>query len=267
MHQSNATLVPMSTAGARRPLYVVHGGGGGILFLKEFAQLLEGTRQVWGFRARGIDGSRDWDPNVEAMAARYVEALIAVDPGPYLLGGYSFGGTIVLEMVNQLKALGREVTDVILFDCWPGGDYASQPRLRRHLRLLRFLVTDGYGPVREYVKFITGNRVKGRTFADEPERDDDSEFFWMNFEMFARYRYPQYDVDTVLIKAELNWPGLPRDYRWQQYLTRPLDIRIAKGHHITMWWREYAPALVALFEDVMASRETANDDVREHSPV
>ena len=41
--------------------------------------------------------------------------------GPYLLGGYSGGGIVALEMARQLRAAGEQVDHVILFDSVPPG--------------------------------------------------------------------------------------------------------------------------------------------------
>src|SRR5690606_7565145 len=71
-------------------------------------------------------------------------------------------------------------------------------------------------------------------------------------ELLETHAFLRYDVDAVLIKAELNWPALPRDYTWSRHLTRPLTIRIARGHHITMWWPQYVQHLVDLVEDILA---------------
>jgi thioesterase domain-containing protein len=59
------------------------------------------------------------------MAARYIETLRAVQPeGPYLLGGWSFGGLVAFEMAQQLWRSGRRVEHVILLDA-PGPRYTS----------------------------------------------------------------------------------------------------------------------------------------------
>ena len=38
--------------------------------------------------------------------------------GSYLLGGASFGGTVAVEIAQQLKQKGEQVDTVILFDSW-----------------------------------------------------------------------------------------------------------------------------------------------------
>jgi thioesterase domain-containing protein len=51
------------------------------------------------------------------MAALYVKEIRRIQPrGPYHLGGYGMGGTIALEMAQQLKTLGEGTALLALFD-------------------------------------------------------------------------------------------------------------------------------------------------------
>jgi thioesterase domain-containing protein len=54
---------------------------------------------------------------MEALAARYLEALRRVQPqGPYSIGGWSFGGYVAFEMARQLTAAGEQVADLFVLD-------------------------------------------------------------------------------------------------------------------------------------------------------
>jgi thioesterase domain-containing protein len=53
------------------------------------------------------------------MAAEYAAAVEAAAPdGPYLLGGWSFGGVVAFEMARQMRRRGRSVALVALLDSW-----------------------------------------------------------------------------------------------------------------------------------------------------
>lgn len=68
-------------------------------------------------------------PNVvEEMAAHYVAALRTARPdGPYVLIGYSMGGSVAYEMARQLRAAGADVSGLALLDTWrPDGHPAPQ---------------------------------------------------------------------------------------------------------------------------------------------
>jgi thioesterase domain-containing protein len=77
-----------------------------------------GPRQpFYGIRAAGLTGGKAID-DLPAMAAEYAAAVEAAAPGPYLLGGWSFGGLVAFEMAYQLRARGRQVALVALLDSW-----------------------------------------------------------------------------------------------------------------------------------------------------
>jgi acyl transferase domain-containing protein/thioesterase domain-containing protein len=71
----------------------------------------------WGFMHSGSDGEKIEFKSIEEMAKSYVDELITFKPkGPYLLGGYSFGGIVAFEMAIQLKRIGFEVPLLIMID-------------------------------------------------------------------------------------------------------------------------------------------------------
>jgi thioesterase domain-containing protein len=69
------------------------------------------------------------------MAAHYLIAMRKVQPkGPYLLGGYSAGGIIALEVAQQLKQQGEEVALLAVIDV-----PAQSPKYRYLSRLIHWL--------------------------------------------------------------------------------------------------------------------------------
>ena len=63
-------------------------------------------------------------PSIEAIARRALDVIRERQPtGPYLLGGYSFGGLIALEVAQQLTAGGERVGKLFLIDAVYGERY------------------------------------------------------------------------------------------------------------------------------------------------
>lgn len=120
-------VVPLQPHGDRRPLFLVHAGGGYVFFYRALAARLGPDRPVYGIRAATEDdaGHEPFDrtQDVPALAARYLEEIRAVQPeGPYLLGGACFGGVVAFEMAHQLRARGEQVAGpVLLFDSYVTG--------------------------------------------------------------------------------------------------------------------------------------------------
>ncbi|WP_163868729.1 amino acid adenylation domain-containing protein, partial [Myxococcus eversor] len=100
-----------------RPLFLVHGGGGTVLGYTELVRGLGTQRPIYGLSASGLDGGELPESSVEALARDYLAQLRTVQPrGPYLLGGWSFGGVVAHEMARLLEATGEKVDLLVMFD-------------------------------------------------------------------------------------------------------------------------------------------------------
>ncbi|HJR08158.1 MAG TPA: amino acid adenylation domain-containing protein [Pyrinomonadaceae bacterium] len=118
----HSPLVPLQPQGSRRPLFFVHVGSGQVLCYLELAKQLGTDQPFYGLQDTSLympnasDNSMP-DIPIEKMAAYYIESLRAVQPeGPYLLGGWSFGGLVAYEMAVQLSERGEEVPLLFLLD-------------------------------------------------------------------------------------------------------------------------------------------------------
>ncbi|WP_141579936.1 type I polyketide synthase [Actinomadura sp. WMMA1423] len=105
------TVRPLKPSGGRRPIFIAHPAGGTTACYRQLVELLGDDQPVYGLE-RFEDA-----PPVEERAARYVRHLLEAQPeGAFRLGGWSFGGVLAYETARQLKAAGREVEFVALFD-------------------------------------------------------------------------------------------------------------------------------------------------------
>jgi phthiocerol/phenolphthiocerol synthesis type-I polyketide synthase E len=110
-------LVELQRGGSRPPFFCVHGAGGNLLIYRDLARRLGPDQPVYGVQSQGLDGGQAILTTIEDMASLYVSEIRRVQPrGPYFLGGYCMGGTIALEMAQQLKMRGEEVALLALFD-------------------------------------------------------------------------------------------------------------------------------------------------------
>jgi aspartate racemase len=112
-----SSLVPIQPEGSKTPLFLIHARGTSILLYRNLAKYLAPEQPVYGLQPKGLDGEQEPLDRVEEMAAHYLQEIRSVQPqGPYLLGGYSFGGDLALEMTQQLRQQGQEVVRLIFFD-------------------------------------------------------------------------------------------------------------------------------------------------------
>jgi amino acid adenylation domain-containing protein len=111
------TLQPQGTGGVRRPLFLVHPLAGLVFPYYALALRLGPDQPVYGLQSIGIAGEASPLTRIESMAEHYLAAIRQVQPeGPYQLAGWSFGGTIALEMAQQLQKGGESVAFLGIID-------------------------------------------------------------------------------------------------------------------------------------------------------
>jgi amino acid adenylation domain-containing protein len=115
--KARKSLIPIKPSGRKMPLYVTHGYDLNLLYFKNLVLHMDTDQPIYGLQALGIDGSAEPMETLEDTAAFYISEIIEQNPkGPYAIAGYSSGGYIAIEMARQLKAMGKEVKLVGVFD-------------------------------------------------------------------------------------------------------------------------------------------------------
>ena len=244
------------------PLVVVHGSGGNVLNLTPMARHLAEFRPFVGVQARGVDGVSEPDPSIDAMAARYVDELVAYRPvGPYLLGGYSGGGVVAIEMARRLLDRGERVPVVLLFDSYPSGrdDPGTAMKLSNVARNVRH---HGVRAVARSLRVILRRRVMGEVVPGARELGyGDVTALGLtkvdgHFNRVAhRHRPTPVAVHTVLFRAEIIQASLSPMRDWRRLLTMPPAERIVPGHHYSMFDPAHAGARAAAVEEVIAGTD------------
>jgi thioesterase domain-containing protein len=110
-------LVTLRAEGTRPPLFCVHPAGGTVFRYADLARHLGDDQPVHAFQAVGVADGAEPLETVDAMAARYLDAMREARPhGPYVVAGWSAGGVVALEMARRLRAEGEAVPLLVLFD-------------------------------------------------------------------------------------------------------------------------------------------------------
>ncbi|MQS08642.1 SDR family NAD(P)-dependent oxidoreductase, partial [Streptomyces alkaliphilus] len=118
------------------PLFLIHPSGGDVLCYGELARTLAGPRPVMALTDPELTGGRG-PTTIPEMVERYLGAVRSVQPrGPYLLGGWSMGGTLAHAAAVELERRGERTARLVLIDSnlpdrirglggvGPGGDTA-----------------------------------------------------------------------------------------------------------------------------------------------
>lgn len=104
-----STVEEIQTEGTLPPLFCMPAADGLTLVYHELSDCLGPNQPVYGLNSPGVYGE-PIPERIEEMAQRFIEDMQEVWPdGPYLLTGYCSGGTIALEVAQQLIAQGKQV--------------------------------------------------------------------------------------------------------------------------------------------------------------
>lgn len=217
---------------AERPLFLVHPAGGTLFHYKALAHHLDLRLPIYGLRASGVEPGEVIDGDVESMAGRYVEALRARQPsGPYLLGGWSFGGMVAYEMAIQLRRDGEDVTRVFMIDT-AGPDQmstelASGPGITDLDRLAPAMFRAVLLPRADEAALLSAVMPDDRAFL---------RLFQASLTAMARYQPSPYSGHVVFLRAVERQSGnlsLP-EQAWIPLVEGELELVDVPGSHFTM---------------------------------
>jgi thioesterase domain-containing protein len=217
------TCVVAIQAGNRRPpLFCVHGQSGNLMMYRTLAHYLGPDQPVYGLQPQGLDGKTSPLSRVEDMAANYVKEIQAIQPeGPYFLAGYCMGGTIALEMAQQLHRLGQTVGLLVLLDT-----YNWERMKRSFLHDLYFnMQTWWFG----WRHFLLLSSKKKRTFLER---------------RLNELRYEPSEISECNKRAALSY--VPKGYRGRILHVRPLQ-QYARYNGPELGWDDLAAEDVECF--------------------
>jgi thioesterase domain-containing protein len=200
------------------------------------------------------------------MAALYCERVRAVRrSGPYLLGGWSMGGLIALEMARQLRAEGGEVGLLLLLDP-PAPTSGSAPEASL-AALARWFVEDLAGlSVRSTLPAADVRELEASAdplqwalqracAAGYLPPDLDQEDMVRHFELFRHnqqalrgYRPLPYDGEAVLLLGEAAPDALARAAAWTSFVGH-IDIAIVPGDHYSLLRAPHVGHLAAVIAE------------------
>ncbi|HEV8335455.1 MAG TPA: amino acid adenylation domain-containing protein [Candidatus Polarisedimenticolia bacterium] len=124
---SRASVLRLQSSGSGTPLFFVHPVGGMGICYATLAHRLGRERPFFALESPGLVADLPDGVTVEALAGAYLESIRRIQPkGPYLLGGWSFGGVVAFEMASCLARIGEKTALLALVDSRapdPGGGF------------------------------------------------------------------------------------------------------------------------------------------------
>ncbi len=211
-------LALIQKEGNKPPLFCVHGDEAN----HHITRYLGKGQPYYAFFHQGEDGAAFEHKTVEDIAKHYVAEMTSVQPeGPYMLGGYSFGGIVAYEMACQLKAAGHDVPLLALFDMpipkhfietMEDEDKFYEPLKRTVMRwLVKWSLRSGN---------IRSLKLRHFHIIDNYDK------------AILAYRPKPYSGPVTIFKAERT--SGPDDMGWSTLVTGPLDIKVLPGDHYSL---------------------------------
>jgi thioesterase domain-containing protein len=114
--QDDDILVPLRDGTGEQTLFLLHPSGGDVLCYAELSRLLDERFSIVALTDPGLAGASAPD-DLPGLARCYREVIRRHRPhGPYLLGGWSMGGSLGQEVACQLHGEGAPVGLLLMLD-------------------------------------------------------------------------------------------------------------------------------------------------------
>lgn len=272
-----SSLVPIRTKGSKTPLYIVHGAGLTVMIFNSLAKSLDPDQPVFGLQAKGLNGIDEPLDNMDAIAGHYVTEILQHNTeGPYCLAGYSFGGFVAFEMARQLKALGKEVKMLGIFDTaadntsvqfeplWKRMFRKAFRQLPKMLFILRSLVKHPGKTIRYQSSFFRRKmRQPLEKFGLLPEEKNELD----TLEHAARVNekidkaYEEYklqpldiEIDLFRVETRLFFIADPEYLGWKKYALKGVAIHNVPGDHKTFLMAPHYKKMAEVLQQCLDKR-------------
>ena len=265
----SSSVVPLQPRGDRRPLYIVHGVGGNIVNFYGLSMRMGSDLPVYGIQSQALVARQPALLHLKDMAAHYIADVRRVQPhGPYDLLGYSFGGTVVLEMAHQFRAAGEQVRMLGMIDS-KSKDYEEEfTRMkpisdRVNRRMERFSRNTGSLSPRDRLKYIA-DKISTRAIrfacmaAARLHMKQVPAFmrsaYDINYVAVQNYKPQPYDGKLILFRAsEQDDPHAPHDLGWSTIFAEGVEVHDLTGDHERIFLEPNIDLLARSLREALAS--------------
>ena len=257
---SHSSLVAIQPGGNRRPFFLIHPAGGHVFPYVHLAHHLGSDQPSYGLQARGLEEGQEPHSRIEDMAAYYIEALRTVQPwGPYLLGGWSMGGVVALEMAQQFRAQGQRVALLALLDTRiPTADEELADEDFDARLLIDFVRYFGLSldlrdslarlPKHELLERVLEHAKRAGLMPSDIEVSQAQPFIELckaDFRATQNYVLHHYPGRITLFKAGQELAGTSSDptLGWSEWAAGGVDVHVVPGNHATMVYKPHVEVL------------------------
>ncbi|WP_435259335.1 non-ribosomal peptide synthetase [Thioclava sp. FR2] len=260
-------IIPIQPKGSRPPLFGVHVLGRNEEHFRPLAAELGPDQPVYGLSVG--PPTQDTPVGVEATAKCYFDDIQRHFPtGPINLAAVSLASYFAFELAQQLRAAGRKVTMIALFDAeGPGGRSRLHgvARVNRHLAHLRqegvgYLLRLGAHKLSDWRHKLEERNLSESQLAtvaeDAPDAVAIGAFIAANVHAVEQYDVQSIDVPLTIFRAEENRfdsPEIALDgLGWAPVAEAGFEVIDNPGGHLTMLQHPYVVPLARRLARSMA---------------
>lgn len=265
--RSESSLVALKPEGSREPLFIVHGVGGNVISFYGLARRIGADRPVYGIQAQALLPGKPALLRMKDLAAFYIAEMRTLQPqGPYYLLGYSFGGTLALEMAQQLRATGQEIALLGMldsrtrrFDEEQRSNFSTQEKVNQRVGRLRgntetlsidarrnYIASKLHTRAIRYAAQLSakfGVRMLPSWFKDANE---------INVVAINEYEPKTYDGTLTLFRArDQDFPNAAIELGWKEVIHGSIAIREVDGNHERLFLEPGIDALAEYLNEAL----------------
>jgi thioesterase domain-containing protein len=266
----------------RAPLFFVHPVGGSVLCYGDLARELGAEQPFYGLQSPVGKSCWEQGESLEQMASLYIRVMRQVQPtGPYLLGGWSFGGLVVWEMARQLGREGERIALLALIDSYPttGATWAEeeQDKAQDEALTLSWFAEDIARMVGEDMaeqesawqemeneerKRVVEEMLRRNGLVPRNKAREETlrllEVFTRNTRATQRYRMQRQKQPTMLFAAAEAGAGEQLAGEWQKWTSAEVGLQVVAGDHYSMMRQPNVTAIAKTLTRLLNSHSQNN---------
>jgi amino acid adenylation domain-containing protein len=261
-----SSLVALQPKGSKPPIFGLHAIGTSVQFYRNLSNYLGSDQPFYGIQSQFLAQS---NPNLtlEDMAAFYIKDIQTIQPeGPYLLAGYSYGGSVVYEIAQQLEKMGQKVSLLAIIDFAAPGAYKRLTVQQQLFQHWKNSLTHGTTYVKEKVSRQLKFRLdrlralfKRRMKDKKPEINSRAYFESrlrqieaLHLKTLTDYQFKEYSGKITFFRSDTPPDNVgdvwEPDRGWTKFAKGGLEIYDVPGKHFNIFAEPYVQVLAKQFK-------------------
>ncbi|MGN6395818.1 MAG: non-ribosomal peptide synthetase [Mucilaginibacter sp.] len=271
------SLVAIKPSGSKTPLYIIHGEGLNVLNFSTLAEYMDEERPIFGLQARALNGEDAPEESIQQIAAYYMGEILQHNPvGPYLIAGYSFGGYVAVEIEKQMRAMGKTIQMLMMFDTdaekteYKDWYYIFSKKVKRNFPIfLAFLKSILKHPVLTLKRQFTSHPAS--FLSNYLYRKDSKSFFQLikkikekHLIAFRNYKMEPFNNKVFLFKAKVcvHYVDDAAFLGWKNYAKNGVELFEVPGDHLSMLLTPHVEQFAGILEKTLDKYDGSGQEIK-----